>query len=176
MKKTFFLFAIVFSCYSCKDKTSDNFFAGKTDDVIFIDFDPDIDFTWPKMKDSIDLDQDSKHDLFFEVLPFAIQGVGFITSSAIRSTSNLNILLDKNDNMPVALSYGDFFNNSEKWSMADTLIKLYYFENVSSGYRTIGHWKDQQDKYLGIKYKNKLGWIKISTAPGFLIKEIGLEK
>jgi hypothetical protein len=176
MKKTFLLFAIILSCYSCKDKTLDDFFAGKTDGVIFIDFDPDINFTWPKMKDSIDIDQDSKYEIFFEVIPFAIQGVGFIFSPAIRSTSNLNIILDNYDNMPVVLSSGDFINNSEKWSTADTLIRLYYFENLSSGYRTIGHWKDHQDKYLGIKYKNKLGWIKISTAPEFLIKEIGLEK
>jgi hypothetical protein len=92
-------------------------------------------------------------------------------------TSDLNILIAGNDNMPAALSSGETLSNSGKWNTTETVMRLYYFEYVSPNYyKTIGYWKDQQDKYLGIKYKNKLGWIKISTTPGFIIKEIGLEK
>lgn len=174
MKKTFLLFVIILLCYSCEDKFH-NFFAGKTDDVIFTDLDPNINFPYPKMRDSIDIDNDSKYDIYFELVPFATQ-TGFIVLPAVRSTSNLNILLDSEDNMPVALSSGEIIDNSKKWSTPDTLLRLYYFKQQSQDYYiTIGHWKDQQDKYLGIKYKNKLGWLKISTTPGYQIKEMGLE-
>lgn len=160
---------------SCNDKVSNDFFAGKTDHVFFIDINPDIDFTYPKMKDSIDIDQDSQYEIFFELFPFALS-TGYTTLPAIRSTSNLNILF-ADDNMPDALSFGDFIDNSANWSKADTLIRLINIERVSqNNHRTIGHWINQQDKYLGIKYKKRLGWIKISTSHGFIIKEIALEE
>jgi hypothetical protein len=160
---------------SCNDKASDDIFAGKTDHAFFIDLNPDIDLTYPKMKDSIDIDQDSLYEIFLELLPFPLS-TGYTTLPAIRSTSNLNILL-ADDNMPDALSLGDFIDNSAKWSKSDTLIRLVNIERISQNdYRTYGHWIHQQDKYLGIKYKNRLGWIKISTSPSYIIKEIAIEE
>lgn len=161
---------------SCKDKTSDDFFAGKTDDVFLINFEPDISFPSPNNEDSIDINQDSKYEFFFETLAIAGQ-TGFITLPAIKATQDLNILITGENDMPAALSSGDIISNSGKWCTTDTLIAMYYYKYISQYYsELIGFWNNKTDKYLGIRYKNKLGWIKISTSQGYLIKEIGLEK
>lgn len=161
---------------SCKDKTSDNFFAGKIDDVFFVDFEPDKSFPPPNNKDSIDINQDPKYEFFFETVVVAGQ-TGFFTLPVMRATQDLNILISGKDNMPSALPLGEIINNSGTWVKTDTLMALYYYKYITPEYdQLIGFWENQKDKYLGIKYKNKLGWIKISTTPGYWIKEIALEK
>ena len=159
---------------SCKVNTPDDFFAGKTEDAFFVEFEPDISFPVPNNEDSIDINQDSEYEFFFETV--AVPGrTGFYTLPAVKATQDLHILISGLDNMPAALSYGDIINNSGKWVTVDTLMALYYYKYITPDYsQLIGFWNNQQDKYLGIRYKNKLGWIRMSTTPGFRIKESGL--
>jgi hypothetical protein len=168
---------------TCKDKTSDDFFAGKTSDIIYLDIEPDIVFPIGESKDSIDINQDSNYDLVFETKAIAGRH-GFFSFPAVKATQDLNILISNENNMPKALSKGEIISNSDKWCINDSLLLLYYCEYYGSNENctTIGFWADQQDKYLGFKYKNKLGWIKITTSINtelnqcLVLKELGIEK
>ena len=169
------ILAISILLNSCKDNTSAAFYAGKTDDVLFIDFEPDIAFPPGNNIDSIDINQDSKYELFFETkdVPGA---TGFVTVPAVRATQDLNILIGGDHNMPKALSNGEIISSSDKWCTNDTLLLLSYCEGSYGHCTIIGYWANQQNKYLGFKYKNKLGWIKMSTNQILILKEFGIEK
>jgi hypothetical protein len=168
---------------SCNDKKSDDFFAGKTSNIFYLDIEPDIILPIGENKDSIDINQDSNYDLFFETK--AIPGRhGFFSFPAVKATQDLNILIAGENNMPQALSNGDLIRQSDKWFANDSLLLLYDCEYYGSNeYCTIiGFWADQEDKYLGFRYKNKLGWIKMTTTINaelnqcLVLKELGIDK
>jgi len=186
MKKNPFFFITALGLYliihSCKDNSSDEFFAGKTENVYYSKFNPELTFPIGVYKDSIDLYSDSKYELIFETIADAGE-TGFYILPAVRGTKDLNILLEGEKNMPKALSKGDIICTCDKWSLTDSLLALYYYEySAPHTYVTIGYWKDQKDKYLGFKYKNKLGWIMITTTvnaqlnQSLILKEFGIEK
>jgi hypothetical protein len=161
---------------SCIEKNHDDFFAGKTDDVYFIDFEPDRSFPLPNTKDSIDINQDLKFEFFFETLAIAGR-TGFFTIPAVKATQDFNIITSGAYNMPSVLNSGDIINNSRNWYSTDSLKALYYYKSITPEHsELIGYWKDQQDKYLGFRYQGKFGWIKISTSQGYIIKELAIEK
>jgi hypothetical protein len=164
--------------HSCKIKSSDVFFAGKTENVYYLKFNPELSLPQGNNKDSIDLYGDLKYELMFET--FGVAGeTGFFTLPAVRGTKDLNILLDCEKNMPKALSKGQIISIYDNWSSTDSLLALYYYPSLHSD--PIGYWKDQTNKYLGFKYKNKLGWIMITTTVNaqlnqcLIIKELGIE-
>jgi hypothetical protein len=180
-KPFYFLYSLIFLMIvnACNKNSSDDFFAGKTEDIYYLSFNPELSLPQGNNKDSIDLNGDSVYELMFETLGIAGE-TGFFTLPAVRATKDLNILLGGEKHMPKALDKGATFNRSENWSKTDTLLALYYYPGLHS--EPIGYWKDQQDKYLGFKYKNKLGWVKITTKVNsqlnqcLIIKELGVEK
>jgi hypothetical protein len=175
IKLIILLFGISLLFNSCKKK-SDAFFAGKTDGVIYTDLEPGISFPSSNHKDSLDINQDSQYEFYFETK--AVPSLsGYITLPAVKTTKDLSFLVTGEDSMPAALSSGEIISLPDKWCKTDTTMLLYYYRYITHDYSdTIGYWNKQKDKYLGFKYKNKLGWIKMSTTPGFIIQEIGLEQ
>jgi hypothetical protein len=124
-----------------------------------------------KFDDSIDFNLDNIYDIKFHLEGYSGFG-GSIHSyylSIITLNSNAYILTDTI--YPKVLSNGDTISNQIDWKSGDLLLlgssegccpptgEMYYS----------GNWKDQTEKFIGIKYNERFGWIKISVPDRRLI-------
>ena len=162
MKSVLFVI-ILFLIFSC-EPYKDGIRAGIINkNVIYTEISP------PKQvmilgKDSIDIDADSQYDLVFYKSPKPLLS-GFSTKTEILKKSNIQIIMDSDNQYPVCLDYEDAINSSSKWSETDQEYYILQSYICGSNYcPVIGNFANVSDKYLAFKLGNNYGWIKLDNS------------
>ena len=166
--------------FSCKDNdhsldTEINI-GENNKNVIVNTLTPPISVTDEK-SDSIDLNGDSIYDLIFEKTPIPLT-TGFGLETKITKKDGIQIVLSIINNYPDNLSYLDKLNPQVNWSdnIKGTLILQSYLKRDES--KVIGNFVFDEIKYIGVKIKNRYGWVKIENDRfgSLIIEEYALMK
>jgi hypothetical protein len=182
MSKFYFLFAISMVLFSScqKDIEKNGIAIGVSDkDVRINNINPDtlLQYLYESQY-SIDLNSDNVDDIVIyhrKVLGMASQRAFSIWINIETKNSDVSILVDSV--YPKVLDYGnkiklgDNFKNGNFTILNSTdTTSLDQFPIPQPSYVTMGLWKNQDKKYIGIKYKDRLGWIEIGVPDLFSIK------
>jgi hypothetical protein len=151
-------------------------------EILIKDIVPDTVITAPWSWDAnynIDINSDYIDDINLRVHAYYLGG-GLVLADAgvnIKTLNNETFVLTDSI-YPYALSYDDSIKIIDKWG-ADNLT----LESFIQSYPPIGpgvhegYWYGINNKYVGIKYNNRLGWIKLDTyTTSFKVYEYALQK
>ena len=179
MKKVLYFFILLFfgiSQKSCEKGDVQDVFAGKKDNLYYFDLKPDIEITSLNPSYSININNDLVIDFIFGQVSVPTSS-GFMSVPTIKNTKNFQIMISEIDNLPEALEYNEPIKLSNNWSnVNDTLFLLVdHKEGPGGSYPLYGSWLNTENKYLGIKLNNKLGWIKMSNLY-LLLKKIVIKE
>jgi hypothetical protein len=161
------LFAILLlsiSTYSCENEDPTSLFSGETNNLYFVNLEPDIEVNYIKPSYSLDVNNDSIIDITFLQLRVATS-TGFTTIPAVINLDNYQFLISESDDLPAALEFNEHIDLKNIWSnINDTLFLLIDYKKGPGGaYTPYGDWLNVDDKYLGIKCDKRMGWIKMSN-------------
>jgi hypothetical protein len=143
-----------------------------------------------KIKIQCDFDSPSKPSLTSQVDIQALNTSSFV----LLDTSFIQLIKYVNGTAPICiknsafcspkiLSKGDQINLIDNWEdqvkPSRTLVGTFYFDvkDPFAYYMIEGMWKDVEEKYIGIRYENYLGWIKLSIPKNhnkLIIHEVAL--
>lgn len=175
MKKIISLISIVLFLPGCDTnddisiKTSMIIGDLSTENLFFINIEPDITLGNFQTKDSsyIDVDNNAVNDYMIKTNNIWIQG-GLILAYFevnIYSLSNDAYILVDSTNNPEVLVLNDTITINDKWDSGNFVLvkKMNSLVPPFSSYTTTGNWDNIKESYIGIKSeKDLLGWIKIS--------------
>lgn len=149
--------------------------------ILITDLVPDttVSVPWSSVSNYfIDLNGDNINDVDLEANESYVGG-GMVLGNASVKISTLNdetqILTDSI--YPIALSYGDTIRVEDIWSSGKLTLESYWQSYPPGHSGRNGYWQGVEDKYIGIKYNNQLGWIKLDThLTAFTLYEYALQR
>lgn len=131
---------------------------------------------------ALDINEDNFTDINF-VLYRSYMGGGMVWSYSSMKMEILNneISVLTDSIYPIVLSLGDTVRIEDKWGNGNlTLAKASStagYPPVGNGVRFYGNWNGVENKYIGIKWNNRLGWIKTDASASYLkVYETALQK
>ncbi len=134
-------------------------------EVFIKDIIPDTVITapWSQGRD-YNLDVDNDNDINFRVFSDYIGGGMVLGSAGVNITTlNSELFVITDSTYPYVLSYGDTIKINDKWGKGNMILESYWqsYPPGSSGHS--GNWYGLNNKYMGVKFNNRLGWIKLDT-------------
>ncbi len=166
------LFLVIISTISCdKDpiEVKDFLIVGIYDsDMIINDIDPDrlIDPRGSKSEFIIDFNDDLYGDINLSVLNQRIHGGLILRNSELRAeTLNRETFVMADSLYVQVLSLGDTITLLDNWENGSRLLlqSKTGFPPPGGNIYHIGPWKGKSENYIGIRYNERLGWIKIGV-------------
>jgi hypothetical protein len=124
---------------------------------------------------AIDIDNDEIYDINYSIDHYSYCGGESDGCKIYVESLNNDVSILEYNNSPKIMYYADTLNNQNKWESKKYLLtnSNYY----CSGYYSQGvnNWNTG---YMGIKIKNKFGWVKFEVASDYkiIIYEYGIEK
>jgi hypothetical protein len=177
MKKLFkysflLLIIIIISCDKDTIEIEKTLIVGISDSKMIIkDIDPDTIITSWEIKSnySIDINYDYTDDINVSVLnQYMFGGMSLWNSELKIETLNSETFVMVDSIYPQVLSFGDTISIQENWRNGSLLL-LHSSEGccppTGNSYHE-GYWKEKNENYIGIRYQDRLGWIKIGV-PGY---------
>ena len=137
-------------------------------DMIISDIDPDklIDSRGFKSDFIIDFNDDLFGDINLSVLNQYIHGGLILRNSELRTeTLNRETFVMADSLYVQVLSLGDTITLLDNWENGSRLLlqSKAGFPPPADNIYHIGPWKGKSENYVGIRYKERLGWIKIGV-------------
>jgi hypothetical protein len=207
MKNKLFLFSIIALIFSCKKDegmvpNEITIASASSSKVTITDIDPDTLLYLYNQTESFSIDINNDHLNDFKLSTttgYACAGGSFFVTRQIESLSadayllvdsiytisdydSSNILTQTtvNEIFPKVLSLNDVINIKDKWRSGILKIAYSYGSNTicGNGHRgSQGYWIGLDNKYIGVRYKNLLGWIKIGLPnSGLKVYEYSISK
>jgi hypothetical protein len=113
---------------------------------------------------------------------FVLLDTGFVRVIKYWDGHNPVCIKDTHFHTTKVLSFNDLIQLNGDWEdeqkPAHTLVGNFYIDvkDPKAYFMVEGKWKDVQEKYIGIRYGNRLGWIKISIPDNhiLMIHEVAL--
>jgi hypothetical protein len=163
--KKLIIFAFLPLILACNPEENDLVIIGKyTDNLHVVKIEPNIVIPCsPDGSDSIDLNADNNYDIKFIKARVPLW-TGYAYATSLGFTNGVQIALSVINNYPDSLNVGMQINNDLFWtqSSSDTLVLASYAKSSHSN--PIGNYRYVTDKYLGFKFDNRFGWIKLDNA------------
>jgi hypothetical protein len=166
------LVIIIISCDKDSTEIDKTLIVGIYDSKIIIkDINPDnVISSWGvKSNYSIDINNDNLDDINLSVINQYMFGGMSLWNSELRiETLNSEIFVMVDSFYPQVLSLGDTMTMQENWGNGNLLL-LHSSEGCCppTGVKYHeGYWKEKSENYIGIRYQQRLGWIKIGV-PGY---------
>jgi|GEM_PF-2776531 len=135
-------------------------------EIMYYDVYPDTMITsWERVSNYlIDLNNDGIDDLKLSVLNQYIFGGLSLRNSELRlETRSVNTTVLADSIYPIVLSSGDTIAVDDTWESGNLLL-LKSGEECCPPTGNIfheGNWLEKNDNYIGIKFQDKLGWLRI---------------
>jgi hypothetical protein len=175
MKKLYFaliMIGIMISCEKNSTEPGNTLIVGINDsNVVINEINPAILISSWQVKSnySIDINGDSIADIDFSVLNQYMFGGMSLSNSELRiETLNPETFIIVDSIYTQVLSLGDTISIEGIWGNGNLLL-LHSSEGccppTGSSYHE-GYWKEKSEHYIGIRYLDRLGWIKIGV-PGY---------
>ena len=163
------LVALIISCdKDSSDELNHLVIGSLRPEIMYYDVCPDTLITsWELVSNyPIDVNNDGIDDLELSVLNQYIFGGLSLRNSELRlETLNDNTRVLADLIYPLVLSYGDTIAFDDTWESGNLLL-LNSGEECCPPNGNISHegnWLNKIDNYVGIKYQDKLGWLRIGT-------------
>ena len=178
------LIIIIISCDKNSTEIEKTLIVGISDSKMIIkDINPDTVITsWEVISNyTIDINYDNLGDINLSVLNQYMFGGMSLWNSELRIESlNSETFVMADSIYPQVLSYGDTISKIENWENGSLLL-LHSSEGccppTGVSYHE-GYWKEKSENYIGIRYQERLGWIKIGV-PGYtsiIVYEYAIKK
>lgn len=157
----------VFSCHKDSSDVLNYLVVGRiSHEIIYHDIQPDTVLTSWEIESilPVDINDDNVADIHISVLNQYIFGGMSLSNSELRIETLNNatsVLLDSV--YPEVLSFGDTIFFEENWGHGNLLL-LHSSEDCCPPTGTTFHeglWKERSENYIGIRYFDQLGWLKI---------------
>jgi hypothetical protein len=163
--KKLIIFALLPLTLACNPEENDLVIIGKyTDNLHVVKIEPNIVIPLSSDgKDSLDLNADNDYDIFF-IKSLTPLMTSFAYATYLGITNGVQIALSEINNYPDSLNVGTQINDSLIWtqSSSDTLVLASYAKRSHSN--PIGNYRYVTDKFMGFKFGNRFGWIKLDNA------------
>jgi len=153
-------------------------------DIAITDLNPDkvLISSNEQVEYTVDLDNDQLPDLKFTCFSSYIGGGMYMGNTELgveTLTSETFVLTDSVS--PNVFSSGDTIHLGDKWKAGSLRLLKWgrsYPPSPQGGDSSwSGNWYNQANRYIGIKFKDRLGWVKLSTSIYQLaVQEYGLQK
>lgn len=157
------------SCDKDSSKTENDLIIGLSDSKITNhDIIPDTTITSWETKSNypIDINNDNVDDINFSVLNQYMFGGMSLWNSELRiETLNAMTFLVADSIYLRVLSYGDTITINDKWENGNLLL-LHSREGCCPPTGKVyheGYWLKKNENYIGIRYNERFGWIKIGV-------------
>jgi hypothetical protein len=173
LKYSFLLLIIIkISCDKDSSEMDKTLIVGAYDSNIIVkDVNPDTVITSWEIKSNflIDINDDNLDDINLSVINQYVFGGMSLSNSELRiETLNSEIFVLVDSIYPQVLSLGDTMNMQDNWGNGNLLL-LHSSQGccppTGVSYHE-GYWKEKSENYIGIRYQERLGWIKIGV-PGY---------
>jgi hypothetical protein len=127
----------------------------------------------------IDLDNDGNADINLRSYTVYHMGGMVLADGGVKaSTLNSETFIASDSIYAFAFSEGDTLRISDTWRSGEFTLEFYGNSNFPPGpYYNRGFWVEGENKYLGIRKNDHLGWIKLDTdKTSFTVYKFALQK